>query len=169
MRNEYQGKVFPGKFGKDPDLIKFKDAFIQHWRYDHHPQFGKDTTFYRPPEVLQYHLRKVHIDLGFYTNAYGESGTEECWRNWRSGKKDLTSGKRKRTPTSDVYLIYLVTSERHAFLLDFWYPPAHETAEIDAQMQKLISECDRILRLKGFQSMPRDSELWGPDFFVDDE
>lgn len=169
MPNEYQGKVFPGKFGKDADLIQFKDAFIQHWRYEHHPQFGKDTAFARPPEVLQYNLRKVHIDLGCYSDSHEYSGTEACWKHWRSGKKDFTTGKRKTTPTSDAYLIYFVTSERHAVLIDFWFPPAHKTAELEAQMDKLLVECERVHREKGFQPMPRDAELWGPEFVMDQE
>jgi hypothetical protein len=169
MPNEYQGKVFPGRFGKEPELIKFKDAFVQHWRFGHHSQFGKDTAFSRPPEILEYNLRKVHVDLSFYTLAHGESGSEECWRNWNSGRKDPVTGKRKLTPTSDAYLIYFVTSERHAVLLDFWFPPAHQLAELDVQMDKLASECERIHRLKGFQPMPRDAELWGPEFFVNEE
>ncbi|MGK3404266.1 hypothetical protein ACSLNT_29470, partial [Escherichia coli] len=44
-----------------------------------------------------------------------ESGTEQCWKNWASGKKDKTTNKHKKIPTSDVYVIYLVTSERHVF------------------------------------------------------
>ncbi|MGK3570705.1 hypothetical protein ACSLPB_29645, partial [Escherichia coli] len=43
-----------------------------------------------------------------------------------------------------AYVIYLVTSERHAFLLDYWDEPAHKTVEIDEQKQKLVVECDRI-------------------------
>ncbi|EMX0849506.1 type II toxin-antitoxin system YafO family toxin [Pluralibacter gergoviae] len=168
MPNEYQGKVLPGRFRKDVDLDKFVDPFKEHFRYGHHKQFGKDTLFGEPDEVLEYHLRKVHIDLGNYSDQHAESSTELCWKNWASGKVDKATGKRKQTPASDVYLIYLVTSERNAFLLDFWGPPssAHRKAKEDEQMQKLISECDRILRLKGLQSMPRDAELWGPEFLV---
>ncbi|HED1242908.1 TPA: type II toxin-antitoxin system YafO family toxin [Enterobacter bugandensis] len=169
MQNEYQGKVYTGKFGKVPELVPFKDAFIQHWRYAHHHQFGKDTAFARPPEILAYHLRKVHVDVGLYSDNHGYSGTEQCWNDWKTGKKDPKTGKRKITPTSDAYLIYLVTSERNAVLLDFWYPPAHKTADLDAQMDKLIVECGRIHEIQSSQPMPRDAELWGPEFCVDDD
>lgn len=64
-----------------------------------------------------------------------------------------------------MYVIYLVTSERHAFLLDYWDEPAHKKVEIDEQKQKLLVECDRILRLKNLESMPRDASLWDPEFY----
>lgn len=164
MPNKYQGLVFPGIFGKDPELIPIKEAFKAHWRYGHHKQFGKDVLFRDPKEVLKFHLRHVHIDIGNYTNEFGESGTEQCWRNWASGSKDKTTGKRKRTPTSDVYVVYLVTSERHAILLDYWDVPAHKTIEITEQTDKLILECERVLALKKLDSMPRDANLWDPEF-----
>lgn len=168
MLNEYQGLIHTGAFKKNPDLCKFIEPFKAHYRYGHHPEFGKDTLFGRPPEVWPYHLRKVHVDLKFYTNQFGDSGTEACWKNWATGKLDKTTKKFKVIPTSDVYLIYLVSSERHCFLIDFWGPPssAHREAEEEKQMDKLIQECDRILRLKGLQSMPREAEIWRPEFLV---
>ncbi|HCU4920846.1 TPA: type II toxin-antitoxin system YafO family toxin [Escherichia coli] len=166
MLNKFQGLVHPGIFGKDPELIPIKNAFIDHWRYGHHKDFGKDTLFRDPPkEMLEYHIRHVHVNIGNYTDKFGESGTEQCWKNWASGKKDKTTNKHKKIPTSDVYVIYLVTSERHAFLLDYWDEPAHKTVEIDEQKQKLVVERDRILRLKKLESMPRDASLWDPEFY----
>ena len=167
MQNRYQGLVHPGIFGKDPELIPIKNAFIDHWRYGHHKQFGKDVLFLDPEDALKYHLRHGHLDIGNYTDKFGESGTKECWANWASGKKDKTTGKRKKTPTSDVYVVYLVTSERHAFLVDYWDEPAHKKADIDTEMIKVIDECDRILRLKKLESMPRDANLWDPEFLVE--
>ncbi|MGK3404324.1 hypothetical protein ACSLNT_30360, partial [Escherichia coli] len=43
---------------------------------------------------------------GNYTDKFGESGTEQCWKNWASGKKDKTTNKHKKIPTSDVYVIF---------------------------------------------------------------
>lgn len=166
MPNKFQGLVFPGVFGKDPELIPIKNAFIDHWRYGHHKQFGKDVLFDSPDEALKYHIRHVHLDIGNYTEKFGESGTHQCWANWALGKIDKATKKRKKTPTSDVYVSYLVTSERHAFLLAYWDEPAHERIEIDAEVELLLDECDRILRLKKLESMPRDADLWGPEFYV---
>lgn len=168
MPNEFQGLILPGRFRKDAELSKFVDPFKEHFRFGHHKQFGKDTLFGSPDEVLPFHLRKVHVDMGFYSSQFAESSTEACWKNWASGKVDKATGKRKTTPASDVYLIYLVSSERNAFLMDFWGPPssAHRMAKEDAQMQKLIVECERILDIKGLQSMPRDADLWGFEFLI---
>lgn len=168
MPNNFQGLILPGRFRKDADLDKFVEPFKQHFRCGHHEQFGKDTLFGSPSEILPFHLRKVHVDLGRYSNQYADSGTEACWKDWATGRVDKATGKRKTTPCSDVYLIYLVTSERNAYLVDFWGPPgsAHRKAKEDANMQKLVLECERILSLKGSQSMPRDVDLWGPEFIV---
>lgn len=168
MPNKYQGLILPGRFRKDSVLTNFVDPFIQHFRFGHHKQFGKDTLFWKPPEIRPYHLRKVHVDMGFYRNDKGEGATQACWVNWASGRIDSTTGKRKTTPTSDVYLIYLVTSERDAILVDFWGPPssAHQMLQQSQQMDKLVVECERIMELKKQQPMPRDAELWSTDFLI---
>lgn len=60
-----------------------------------------------------------------------------------------------------------MTSKRHAFLVDYWDEPAHKKADMDAEMIKVIDECDRILRLKKLETMPRDADLWDPEFLVE--
>lgn len=86
VQNEFIGKVYSdNKFKTNDELKSFKDSFIYHWRYGHHPDFGKDTLFHKPPCVYPIHLRKVHVNIGLYTNQYGYSGTEQCWDDWSTG------------------------------------------------------------------------------------
>lgn len=108
VQNEFIGKVYSdNKFKTNDELKSFKDSFIYHWRYGHHPDFGKDTLFHKPPCVYPIHLRKVHVNIGLYTNQYGYSGTEQCWDDWSTGRYG-PGGFEKVTPTSDAYLIYAV-------------------------------------------------------------
>lgn len=49
VQNEYLGGVYSEqKFKSDLILKGFKDSFIFHWRYGHHPDFGKDSLFHKP-------------------------------------------------------------------------------------------------------------------------
>ncbi|WMT16037.1 toxin YafO, type II toxin-antitoxin system family protein [Serratia fonticola] len=162
-QSEYQGLVFPGEFSKNPRLVSFKASFIYHWRQGHHQHFGKDTLFHKPPEAYPLHLRKVHVDIGLYTNAYGESGTQACWNDWSTGRINQR-GRSKLTPTSDAYLIYAVTEERHAALLDFWFPPAHKQAESLSSMDVVIQMAEKFYELKSLKPMPRDVNPWDQEF-----
>ena len=97
--SEYSGKVIPtGEFKTDDFLISLKDAFKQHWRHGHHPDLGKDTLFERPDEVLGFHLRKVHVNIGEYA-SYSYSCTEQCWDEWSYGLIDEQGNYRPKPIT----------------------------------------------------------------------
>ncbi|EOC1317139.1 type II toxin-antitoxin system YafO family toxin [Cronobacter turicensis] len=165
-QNEYQGGVFSESiFKSDSRLVDIRKSFISHWRYGHHPDFGKDTLFHKPQSVYPIHLRKVHVNLGLYTNAYGFSGSEECWNDWASGRF-YPNGREKTVPTSDAYLIYAVCESRNAALLEFWFPPAHKKAELNSMVEVAVGLADVFHAKTKFKPMPRDVHPWEPSFLT---
>jgi hypothetical protein len=72
------------------------------------------------PLRLPYPFKKVHVNIGLYTNSHGFSGTEECWDKWSTGRYG-PGGYEKQIPTSDAYLIYAVCENRNVGVLDFWF------------------------------------------------
>lgn len=161
---KYQGSIYPAQAfstntATDPYLIKLKDAFIQHWRYGHHPDLGRDTLFARPEEILNYHIRKVHIKTPDYSDKHGFNGTKKCWDEWEQGRLNKY-GKVNKIPTSDAYLIYAVSDQRHAALLAFWEPPAHTKADIIQNTITVIDQADEFYRKKKFISMDRIEHPW---------
>ncbi|EQB2483865.1 type II toxin-antitoxin system YafO family toxin [Klebsiella pneumoniae] len=165
VQSEYLGSVYYEKEFKKESLRCIKDSFIYHWRYGHHPDFGKDSLFHKPPCVYPIHLRKVHVNIGLYTNAYGISGTEECWSDWATGRFNA-NGYEKKIPTSDSYLIYAVCENRNAGLLDFWFPPAHKNAEFESSVQDMVELADAFYEKISGKPMGRDQEIWHPDYLV---
>lgn len=160
----YKGLIYPAKAfatttATDPYLIALKDAFIQHWRYGHHPDLGRDTLFTRPEEIRSYCIRKVHVKTHQYSAKHSFNGTKDCWDAWQFGRFEK-NGKPKKIPTSDAYLIYAVSSERHASILTFWDPPAHSKAEEMANIGLIIDSAADFYRKRGYVSMERTEELW---------
>lgn len=166
-QNKFSGGVYSeSKFKADEILKGFKDSFIYHWRFGHHADFGKDTLFHKPPCVYHIHLRKVHVNIGLYTNAHGFSGTEECWDNWSTGRYG-PGGYEKQIPTSDAYLIYAVCEKRNVGVLDFWFPPAHKEAEFDSSVQFVVELADKFYESISSKPMSRDQNPWHPDYLVE--
>ena len=166
VQNEFIGKVYSdNKFKTNDELKSFKDSFIYHWRYGHHLDFGKDTLFHKPPCVYPIHLRKVHVNIGLYTNQYGYSGTEQCWDDWSTGRYGPGSFEIV-TPTSDAYLIYAVCKNRNAGVLDFWFPPAHKNAEFESSVQFVAEMADKFYESIKADPMPRDQNPWHTGYIV---
>lgn len=165
-QNKFSGSIYSeSKFKNECRLKGFKDSFIYHWRYGHHPDFGKDTLFHKPPCVYPIHLRKVHVNIGLYTNSYGISGTAECWNDWSTGRYG-PGGHEKQIPTSDAYLIYAVCEKRNAGVLDFWFPPAHKVAEFESSVQFVAELADKFYEKILSKPMARDQNPWHQDFLI---
>ncbi|MCC7687314.1 type II toxin-antitoxin system YafO family toxin [Serratia marcescens] len=163
--NDYNGKIFPtGEFKTDDFLITLKEAFKCHWRNGHHPDLGKDTLFDRPEEVLGFHLRKVHVNLGQYA-SYSYSCTEECWDEWSYGPID-ERGHFRQKPTSNAYLIYAVNENRDAALLAYWSPPAHTKANESRWMDSIINFTRTFHDKTLTAPMRRDVDPWEIGFKV---
>ncbi|MBH2979445.1 type II toxin-antitoxin system YafO family toxin [Serratia marcescens] len=157
--NEYNGRIFPtGEFKTDDFLITLKEAFKCHWRNGHHPDLGKDTLFDRPEEVLGFHLRKVHVNLGQYA-SYSYSCTEECWDEWSFGAIDERGAFRAK-PTSNAYLIYAVNENRDAALLAYWDPPAHTKANEPVWMESVLNFTRLFHKKTCIAPMSRDIDPW---------
>ncbi len=157
--SEYSGLIYPtAEFKTDSFLISLKESFKSHWRFGHHPDFGKDSLFTRPEEVQKHHLRKVHINLKHYA-TYSFTATEECWANWSLGKIDERGCLRPR-PTSNSYLIYSVNDKRDASLLAFWYPPAHTRANEPVWMDSVINFSKIFYEKTQTNPMPRELDPW---------
>lgn len=159
LLSEYSGKVIPtGDFKTDDFLISLKDAFKCHWKDGHHPSLGKDTLFERPDEVLGFHLRKVHVNIGQYAN-YSYSCKERCWLEWSRGLVDDNGDFRPR-PTSNAYLIYAVNENRDAALLAYWDPPAHTKANEARWMEYVINFTKLFHEKTQTLPLPRDVYPW---------
>ncbi|EOX7201235.1 hypothetical protein ACPVBX_001924 [Escherichia coli] len=157
--SEYSGKVIPtGEFKTDDFLISLKDAFKQHWRHGHHPDLGKDTLFERPDEVLGFHLRKVHVNIGEYA-SYSYSCTEQCWDEWSYGLID-EQGNYRPKPTSNAYLIYAVNEIRDAALLAYWDPPAHTKANAKVWMDSVLNFTKLFHELTNTAPLSRNVYPW---------
>jgi hypothetical protein len=164
--SEYSGSIYSDSiFKTDSRLIPIRESFILHWRNGFHPDFGRDTLFHKPPCVYPIHLRKVHVNLGLYTNNYGFNGTEECWSDWSTGRFG-PGGYEKHIPTSDAYLIYAVCESRNAGLLDFWFPPAHEIVKSDASVELVAEMADTFYAKIAAKPMSREIEPWHSDFKI---
>ena len=163
--SEYSGRIFPTNDFKTNDfLITLKEAFKSHWRNGHHPSLGKDTLFDRPDEVLGYHLRKVHVNLGQYA-SYSYSCTEECWGEWLYGPIDERGNFRPK-PTSNAYLIYAVNEHRDAAILAYWDPPAHTKANESQWMDSIISFTKSFHEKTLTTPMPRDINPWNLEYKI---
>ncbi|OVZ82182.1 type II toxin-antitoxin system YafO family toxin [Yersinia kristensenii] len=161
--SEYSGLVYPtAEFKTDSFLISLKESFKSHWRFGHHPDFGKDTLFNRPKEVENHHLRKVHINLKHY-QSYTFTSTKECWSDWSMGKID-ERGRERPIPTSDAYLIYSVNDRRDASLLAFWYPPAHTKANEPVWIDSVINFSAHFYQKTQTNPMSRNLDPWSFGF-----
>ncbi len=163
--SEYCGRILPtGEFKSDDFLISLKEAFKCHWRNGHHPSLGKDTLFERPDEVLNYHLRKVHVNINQYAN-YNYSCTKKCWDEWSYGLID-EHGRFRPTPVSNSYLIYAVNEHRDAALLAYWDPPAHTKANQPVWMDSVINFTKVFYDKTNTSPFPRESDPWSYSFKI---
>ncbi|MCD9605010.1 type II toxin-antitoxin system YafO family toxin [Raoultella planticola] len=159
LSSEYSGKVIPtGDFKSDDFLISLKEAFKCHWRNGHHPSLGKDTLFERPDEVLGFHLRKVHVNIGQYAH-FTYSCTAECWSEWEYGPID-ERGNYRAKPASNSYLIYAVNEHRDAVLLAYWDPPAHTKANQSVWMGSVLNFTRLFHEKTKTYPLSRDIDPW---------
>lgn len=122
----------------DSNVNSVYEEFKNYWLNGYRKSFGHDALFVRTNDVKNNHFRHVHYDAGNYVSASSRTnvnGKRSQWAKWSEfcALCDHDQWNRKRykysSPTSDAFLIYFVSSERCAYVVEFIGDFAHNEIE----------------------------------------
>ncbi len=162
----------------DSDVEFIYREFERYWLTGYRKSFGHDELFVRTKEVSKSHFRHVHYDSGNYikeSSRVNVNGKKSKWDKWGDFcalcNHDQWNRKRYKysSPTSDAFLIYFVSSERCAYVVEFIGDFAHNEIDKQSTLDKYENIAYQFYTRLDFIPMPTDEHRFDDKWLLSNQ